>query len=62
MTDKQAAIQLIEKMSEQASLDDIMAELHFRQKVDRGLRDLAQGRIISHQDAKRRIAQRATAL
>jgi hypothetical protein len=30
MTDKRAAIELIERMPEQASLDDIMAELHFR--------------------------------
>ncbi|MCG3128218.1 MAG: hypothetical protein CHACPFDD_03095 [Phycisphaerae bacterium] len=54
MSEKQSAIQAIEKLPDSATLEDIMAELYFRQKVDRGLRDLQQGRVISHDEAKRR--------
>jgi predicted transcriptional regulator len=55
MTDKQRAIKVIEQMMDTASLEDIMAELYFREKVDRGLRDLQQGKVMSHEEAKRRL-------
>lgn len=57
MTEKQEAIQAIEKLPDSATLEDIMAELYFREKVDRGLRDIEQGRVVSHEEARRRLAQ-----
>ena len=57
MTDKQAAINLIHKMPQGATLEEIMAELYFRQKVDRGLRELHAGEVVSHDEAKRRVEQ-----
>lgn len=59
MTDKQRAIDTIEKLPNSVTLEDIMAELYFRQKVDRGLKDLQEGRVIPHNEAKRRLAQSA---
>ncbi len=56
MTDKQRAIKVIEQMVDTATLEDIMAELYFREKVDRGLRDLQQGKVMTHENAKRRLA------
>lgn len=55
MTDKQRALELIDRLPDSASLEDIMAELFFRQKVDRGLEDLRHGRVVSHEEAKRRL-------
>jgi len=57
MTAKQQAIQAIEGLPDSATLEDIMADLYFRQKVDRGLKDLQEGRVVSHEEAKRRLAQ-----
>ena len=57
MTAKQQAIQAIEGLPDSATLEDIMADLYFRQKVDRGLKDLQEGRVVSHEEAKRRMAQ-----
>ncbi len=57
MSTKEEVIKLIKKLPESATLDDIMEELYFQKKVDRGLKDLEKGRIISHEEAKRRLSQ-----
>lgn len=57
MTDKQRAIETIQRLPESVDLEDIMAELYLRQKVDRGLKDLEEGRVVSHDEAKRRLAR-----
>jgi len=54
---KQAALKMIEQMSSDASLEDIMYELYFRQRVDRGLQELDDGKTISHQEVKQGIAK-----
>ena len=55
MTTKQAVLQMIASMPERATLADIMAELYFRQKVDRGLEQLRRGHGIPHDEAKTRL-------
>ena len=54
---KQAVLKMIERMPEQSSVEDIMYELYFRQRVDRGLTELAAGKTISHEQVKRSIAK-----
>ncbi len=54
-TAKQAAQQLIERMPDQASWDDIMYELYVKQKLEEGLKAVADGRTGSHEEAKRRL-------
>ena len=48
---------MIENLPDDASLEDIMSELYFRQKVDEGLRQLDAGEGIDHSEAKRRLAK-----
>jgi predicted transcriptional regulator len=57
MTDKQRAIETIQHLPETASLEDIIAELYFRQKVDRGLKAADEGRTVPHDQAKQRLSQ-----
>ena len=57
MTQKQIAIEVIEGLPEQATLEDIMQALYFREKVQQGLEDIAAGRVVSHEEAKRRLAK-----
>ncbi len=57
MNTKEEVIKLIEKLPESVTLDDIMEQLYFQKKVDRGLKDLEEGCIISHEEAKRRLSQ-----
>ena len=54
---KRIALRVIEQMPEDASLEDLMYELYFRQRVDRGLRELQKNKIVSHEDVKRSVAR-----
>lgn len=54
-TPKEAAKQLINHLPEQASWDDIMYELYVKQKIEEGLKDAEEGRVISHEEVKREL-------
>jgi predicted transcriptional regulator len=54
---KQAVLQMIRQLPDKVSVEDIMYELYFRQRVDRGLRELEKGRTIPHKEVKRRLAK-----
>jgi hypothetical protein len=56
-TAKQAALTLIQRMPEDASLEEVMYNLYFRQRVDRGLRELGAGKTVSHTEVKRSLAK-----
>jgi predicted transcriptional regulator len=44
---KAAARQLVERLPEGASWDDLMYEIYVRQAIDEGLADVAAGRTVS---------------
>ena len=54
---KQAALRVIAQMPDDASLEDIMYELYFRQRIDHGLRELEEGKTVSHEEVKRSLLQ-----
>ena len=54
-TVKDVVIQMIQDMPDSISINDVMAELYFREKVDAGLQALDEARGIGHQEAKDRI-------
>lgn len=54
-TVKNAVIQMIHDMPDTVSINDIMAELYFREKVDAGLHALDEGKGIEHKETKERI-------
>ena len=54
-TAKQAARQIIDQLPDQASWDDIMYELYVKQKIQEGLKAVEEGRVVSHEDAKKRL-------
>jgi predicted transcriptional regulator len=56
VTTKEAVIEMIRRLPDEASVVDIMAELYFRQKVDEGLRQLDAGEGVDHDEAKRRLS------
>ena len=55
---KQQVIQMIEALPEEITVDDIMAELYFKQQVDASLRELDEGKWITHEEVEKRIAGR----
>jgi predicted transcriptional regulator len=52
---KKYVIKMIEEFPEDITVSDIMAELYFRQNVDEGLKELDEGKGISHEEAKKRL-------
>lgn len=57
MSDKQEALKIIQGLPDDCSTDDILAELYFKKQVDAGLKDIAEGRTITHEELKTRIAK-----
>jgi predicted transcriptional regulator len=54
---KQAALRVIQRLPDDASLEEVMYELYFRQRVELGLRELDSGKTVSHSEVKRSLAQ-----
>ena len=54
---KRGAIDLIERLPDEVNTADIIEELYFKWQVDEGLRDVVEGRTLSHGELKERLAQ-----
>jgi hypothetical protein len=52
---KREALELIQRMPDDSSLEDIQYHLYVREKVERGLRDLKSKRTLSQKDVERRM-------
>jgi predicted transcriptional regulator len=46
---------LIEHLPDTATFDDLMYELYVRQKIEAGLKDAAEGRVLSHEEVVREL-------
>ncbi len=51
---REEVIQLIQKMPDDCTLKDILCKSYLEQKVNEGLRDIEEGRIVSHREVKHR--------
>lgn len=54
---KAAARQLIDRLPESASWDDLMYEIYVRQGIEEGLVDVAAGRTVSAAEARAELDQ-----
>ena len=54
---KQQVIQIIQSLPDDATLDDIMAELYFKLQVDAGLKELDEGKGIPHEEVEKRMSK-----
>ena len=52
---KEKVRQLIERLPDTATFDDIMYEYYMRQKIEAGLKAVNEGRTIPHDEAKKRL-------
>ena len=52
---KDIAKQVIDALPDEASMDDIIHALYVREKFERGLREVHQGKGIPHEDVKRQM-------
>jgi ribosomal protein S3AE len=54
---KEKMIEVIQKQPDDSSYDEIFRELAFGKIIERGLSDSREGKTISNEDMKRRIAK-----
>jgi len=54
-TVKEEARRLIDSMPEQATWDDVMYEFYVKKKLEAALKEVADGEVISHEEAKKEL-------
>ena len=53
---KAEALEMIKKLPDDVTTGAIMEELFFKQQVEKGLQDVAEGRVLTQEELKERIA------
>jgi predicted transcriptional regulator len=54
-TIKQIVHDIADHLPEQATWDDVMYTLYVRQKIEEGLKDVEEGRTLSHEEAMKQL-------
>ena len=54
---KEKVIQMIQRLSDDVTVDDIFSELYFKLQVDSGIRELDEGKGIPHKKIKERMSK-----
>jgi hypothetical protein len=55
-TAKDEVQEILKGLPDDATLEDIQYRIYIRQKIDRGLKDLDEGRTVSHEEMKKRVS------
>ena len=56
-TAKEQVQQILQKLPEDASLEDIQYHIYVRQKIQQGVDDVEAGRVLSHAEVQQRLAK-----
>lgn len=56
-TAKAQVQQILERLPEDVSLEDIQYHIYVRQKIEQGVDDVEAGRVVSHAEVQRRLAK-----
>lgn len=54
---KEQVIRMVRSLPDDVTLDDVMAELYFKLKVDAGLKELDEGKGIPHEEVEKRMSK-----
>jgi predicted transcriptional regulator len=57
VSNKEEVAQLLERLPNDCSLEDIQYHLHVLEKIRRGVADVEQGRTLTHEDVQQRLSQ-----
>lgn len=58
LSEKEEARRIIESLPEHATWDDIMYQLYVKKKIDDSIKAAKEGRVLSHQEVKKRLTRR----
>jgi predicted transcriptional regulator len=56
-TAKEAVRELLDELPEDMTYEDIQYHIYVRQKVERGLRDVEEGRLLTQKEVERRMSK-----
>lgn len=56
-TEKTEAMELIQRLPDDVTTADIMEGLYFKEQIDKGLKDLEEGRVLTHAELRERMAK-----
>jgi predicted transcriptional regulator len=54
-TTKKQALEMIKKLPEKTTWDDIMYEIYVCKKIEAGIRAADEGRVVPHEEVKKRF-------
>ena len=54
---KEQVIQMIQTLPDNITLEDVMEELYFKLQVDAGMKELNEGKGISHEEVEKRMSR-----
>ncbi len=57
-TAKKQALEMVKKLPEQATWDDIMYEIYVRKKIAAGIQAADEGRVVPHETVKKRFIKK----
>lgn len=56
-TTKKQALEMIKKLPEQVTWDDIMYDIYVRKKIAAGIKAADEGRVVPHEEVKKRFVK-----
>jgi predicted transcriptional regulator len=59
---KEQVIQMIQALSDNITVEDVMEELYFKLQVDAGLKEPDEGKVISQEEVEKRMSKWLTKL
>ena len=48
---------MLDQLPDDASFEDIQYHIYVREKIDRGLKDIEEGRVLSQEDVEERMSK-----
>jgi hypothetical protein len=57
VTPKQEAAELLERLPDDVSMDDLLIEFHVLASIRRGLEDVEHGRVLTQEEVRRRLSR-----
>ena len=57
-TAKKQALEMVKRLPEKATWDDIMYEIYVRKKIETGINAADEGRVVPHEDVKKRFIKK----
>ena len=54
---KEEVRRMLDQLPDDTTFEDIQYHIYVRQKIERGLKDVEEGRVIEHEDVEKRMSR-----